>query len=196
MKNPIEMEKIRAVSNTGPLISAFQSRMTYLLKRYFSVIYITASELVEFEKHGWIDDIQSLINDGLVIVVEKLLPQEKMFAEQIAKRIAEDPSSGDPKWINHLPEAEAMALMKNRFNLMIEFILLDEKAARNVAKELGLNITGFPGIIGRAGMEGLINEDEIRKMLKICQQQGTHYSNKLIETVAQTYGSKSHENNS
>ena len=106
----------------------------------------------------------------------------------MAKRIAIDPTSGDPDWRSHLPEAEAMVLMQQRASLMIEQILLDEKAARNVAQELGLGLTGFPGVLGRAGLDGLVSQDEIRQLLKTCQQQGTHYSEPLIETVAQTYG--------
>lgn len=70
---------------------------------------------------------------------------------------------------------------------MVDQILLDEKAARNVAQELGLSITGYPGVLGRAGLDRLVTQDEIRRLLKTCQRQGTHYSDKLIETVAQTY---------
>lgn len=78
--------------------------------------------------------------------------------------------------------------MQQRTSLVIEQILLDEKAARNAAQELGLHLTGFPGVLGRAGLDGLITRDEILQLLKTCQQQGTHYSDTLIETVAQTYG--------
>lgn len=176
------------MSNTGPLISAFPCGRTDLLKRYFSVIYIPASERAEFEKHGWAEDIHRLIDDGLVMVVEPLTEREKEEAERVAKRIAADPTSGDPDWHGHLPEAEAMVLVQQRVSLMIDQILLDEKAARNVAKELNLDFTGFPGVLGRAGLDGLVTQDEIRQLLKACQQQGTHYSHALIETVAQTYG--------
>lgn len=103
--------------------------------------------------HGWTDDIRRLINNGLVRVVEQLTEREKEDAESVAKRIAADPTSGDPEWSNHLPEAEAMVLMQQRAHLMIEQILLDEKAARNVAQELGLRINGFPGVLGRAGLD-------------------------------------------
>jgi predicted nucleic acid-binding protein len=46
-----------------------------------------------------------------------------------------------------------MVLMQQRASLMIEQILLDEKAARNVAQEMGPRPTGFPGVLGRAGLE-------------------------------------------
>jgi predicted nucleic acid-binding protein len=188
MTETTEIDKIVAVSNTGPLISAFQCGRTDLLKRYFSVIYITASELVEFDRHGWTDDIRRLLNEGLLVVVKPLTEREKEEAERVAKRIAADPVSGDPDWRNHLPEAETMVLMQQRTSLIIEQILLDEKAARNVAQELGLRLTGFPGVLGRAGLDGLVTRDEIRQLLKSCQKQGTHYSDAFIETVAQIYG--------
>jgi len=75
-----------------------------------------------------------------------------------------------------------------RRELDCQWILLDEKAAREVAEEIGLNIIGFPGVLGRAGLDGLLSKDEIRCLLTLCQQQGTRYSNVLIEHVAQTYG--------
>jgi predicted nucleic acid-binding protein len=188
MSQAAEIDKIVAVSNTGPLISAFQCGRIDLLKRYFSVIYITASELAELEKHGWTDDIRQLIDEGFVSVVEELTEREKELAEGVARRIATDPASHDPEWRNHLPEAEVMVLMQQRTHLAVGQILLDEKAARTVAQELGLPMTGFPGVLGRAGLDGLLTQDEIRQLLQTCRQQGTHYSGELIEAVARTYG--------
>jgi predicted nucleic acid-binding protein len=129
-----------------------------------------------------------LINDGFVRVAEELAEREKELAENVARRIAADPTSRDPEWRNHLPEAEAIVLVQQRTHLMIEQILLDEKAARSVARELGLALTGFPGILGRAGMDGLVTQDDIRCLLHTCKQQGTHYSDELIDTVARMYG--------
>jgi len=68
---------------------------------------------------------------------------------------------------------------------MIDMIILDEKAARDVANELGLKYIGFPGILGRAGQDGLLTKSEIKKLLKICKCKGTHYSDNLIESIAQ-----------
>jgi len=179
------LNKIIAVSNTGPLISAFQCGKMDLLKRYFSIIYITPSELSELDKHGWADDIRELIDEGFVIVIT-ITELEKENAEQVAKCIAAERTSAED-FQEHLPEAEAIVLAQ-RSELMVAQILLDEKAARTVAKGLGLSITGFPGVVGRTGLDGVLTKDEIRQLLKTCQQHGTHYSNELIETVAQTYG--------
>jgi predicted nucleic acid-binding protein len=62
-----------------------------------------------------------------------------------------------------------MALAIRRKDLMIDTILLDEKAARGVANGLGLQYIGFPGILGRAGQDGLLTQNEIHKLLKTCQ---------------------------
>jgi hypothetical protein len=47
-------------------------------KRYFSVIYITASELTELDAHGWAGDIRRLIKEGFVVVVGLLPPSEPL----------------------------------------------------------------------------------------------------------------------
>lgn len=183
-----ELDRLVAVSNTGPLISALQCDGIAFLKRYFSVVYISGSELAEFEKHGWIEDIRRLIREDFIVVIEELTEREHALAENIAKKIARDVTSQDPVWRNHLPEAEAMALMQQRPQLMIGQILLDEKAARQVAQELGLSLTGFPGVLGRAGLDGVLTREDIRRLLMTCRQQGTHYGEALIDAVAQTYG--------
>lgn len=182
-----EINKINVVSNTGPMVSAFQCDRIDLLKRYFSLIYITPSEREELNVHGWIDEVNQLIAEGFV-VVEALTNSEKIQAEVVDKRIAQLQKSANSDWHDDLAEAEAIVLMQHRKNLDVAMILLDEKAARQVARQLGLNLTGFPGVLGRAGLDGVLTKDEIRQLLKMCQQQGTFYSDRLIETLAENYG--------
>lgn len=183
-----EPGKLVAISNTGPLISAFQCRRVDLLAQYFSVIHITPAERAELDRHGWTAELEVQIHRGLIAMVEPLQRRETVEAQEIARRIAADPASQDPEWRNHYPEAEAVVIMLRRHELLIDQILLDEKAARAVAVEMGLSVTGFPGILGRAGLDGLLTQDGIRQLLRTCRRQGTHYSDRLIETVAQSYG--------
>ena len=182
-----EIAKTTAACNTGPLISAFQCGRVDLLKRYFKTIYIVSSQVAEFEKHGAAEELDDLIREEFVVLAEALTADEKERAEMLARRIAAQPSSGDPDYRSHLPEAETMVVVA-RPELGCTLILLDELAARAVAEEERLRITGFPGVAGRAGMDGLLTKDDIRHLLSLCQQQGTHYSNQLIEHVANIYG--------
>ena len=157
------------------------------MKRYFKTIYIAPSQVAEFEKHGAGEELDGLIREGFVVLAEALTADEKERAGMLARRIATQPSSGDPDYHNHLPEAEAMVIAA-RPEPECALILLDELAARAVAEEEGLRITGFPGVVGRAGLDGLLTRNDIRHLLGLCQKQGTHYSNRLIEHVAETYG--------
>ncbi|TEU10337.1 MAG: hypothetical protein E3J21_26640 [Anaerolineales bacterium] len=179
------------VSNTGPLISAFQCGQTNLLRRYFRVIHIPQSELDEFQRHNAAEEIEQLIDEGLV-QVQVLTPEECRRAEEIARWIASRPSTRVKEYQHHLPEAEAMVLVE-RENLDADVILLDEQAAREVVRELGLPVAGFVAILGKACLEGLFSAEEIRTLLKVCQAAGTRYSNALIEEVYRQYGGDSDE---
>lgn len=184
---PDEQEKITVACNTGPLISAFQCNRVDLLKRYFKKVHIARSQVAEFSKHGAGKELDALIQEGFVMLAKPLTANEAEQAEALARRIAAHPSSGDSDYRSHLPEADAMVIA-TRSELGCVQILLDELAARTVAEEEGLRITGFPGVVGRAGLDGLLTRGEIRQLLGLCQRQGTHYSNRLIEHVAETYG--------
>jgi hypothetical protein len=47
-----------AVSNTGPLISAFQSDSFSIMTKIFAEIHIPMSCVAELEKHGWAEKMQ------------------------------------------------------------------------------------------------------------------------------------------
>lgn len=182
------MEKIVAISNTGPLISTFQCNMESLLKHYFSAIFVTNTEIVEITSHGWLKDFQILVDDGLIKIIDHLYPNEIQLAKRIAKMISILSSQKQAEWKEHLPEAEAIALMHERSVLSIDILLLDERAARSVTQQIGLRLTGFPGILGKAGLDRILTGKEIEKLLQKCQAKGTHYSNELIKKVVNSYG--------
>ncbi len=64
-------------------------------------------------------------------------------------------------------------------------MLLDERAARAVAAELDLKVSGFAGILLLAASEKLLTADEVKNKLKQCQQLGTHYGDVFIQQVYQ-----------
>ena len=52
----------------------------------------------------------------------------------------------------HAGERDAIALAQN---LEADLVILDEKAARKVAKERGLQVTGLVGILDEAATRGM-----------------------------------------
>lgn len=175
-------EKLVAVSNTGPLVSAFQCDRIDLLKHYFASIHCPPSVLAELEQHGAEELIQKLCTQDF-FQVEHLSAQETIQARQIAKQIASSTLTRVKDPIRHLPEAEAIVLTQ-RLDLLTDLILMEEKAARQVALDLNIPVTGFIGILLLACSDHRLAPEEMQSLLDACRQQGTHYSDLLIaETI-------------
>jgi len=168
-----------AISDTGPLISVFQSDSLELVTTLLPVIHIPLACEDELITHGWEEALQSA---GSRIEHHVLIQAEEEMAEAIARQIASHPLSRDPVPDNHLGEAQAMVLAA-RPEFINDVLLLDELAARAVAEDLGLTLSGFAGVLLVAVQEGLLTADELKRRLEICRQQGTHYSEALIEQV-------------
>lgn len=171
------------VSNTGPLISAFQSKRVGILRQFYDTVFIPSSEIPEFEEHQAAAEINELIRSGFVIV-HTLTDTEKQMAQEIADAIAYSPLSKSKEAVHHYSEAEAMVLM-SRPELGAQEILLDELAARQVAQTRGVHVVGFAGILIRACWQRLLLAEDVRDALKQCQQQGTHYSDRFIAEIYQ-----------
>ncbi len=175
-------EKLVAASNTGPLVSAFQCNRIDLLEHYFASIHFPPSVLAELEQHGAGNQIQKLRAQDF-FQVEYLSAQEIIQARQIAEQIASSTLTRVRDPIRHLPEAEAIVLMQ-RLNLLVDLILVEEKAARQVAIDLNIPVTGFIGILLLACSDEHLSPEEMQGILDACRQQGTHYSDLLIaETI-------------
>jgi len=73
-----------AVSNTGPLISTFQSNSFSLLTNLFAEIHIPAACAAELEKHGYEADVQAASPQ---LVVKDLTSREEGRALIIAEQM-------------------------------------------------------------------------------------------------------------
>lgn len=168
-----------AISNTGPLISVFQSDSFVLLAKIFTKIYITTACVAEFERHGWGEEVKAA-SPRLVVV--KLKSSEEKRALVFAKQIAQHPDANDPVAENHLGEAQAIVLAR-RPEHRNDFLLLDELAARAIAKQTGAKLSGFPGVLLSAVQNGFISAEELKERLEICRELGTHYAKIFIQQV-------------
>jgi len=153
-----------------------------ILRQFYDLIHIPASEMPEYEKHGAKQEIRALVEVGFIIVHDDLTASEREMAREIAQEIAHSAVSRDKEPAHHYPEAEAMALM-GRANLQVMELLLDELAAREIAEQRGIPIVGFAGILIRACQQGLIGPGEVRDALLECRRQETHYAPAFIEEI-------------
>ncbi|WP_423223610.1 hypothetical protein [Candidatus Amarolinea aalborgensis] len=116
------------------------------------------------------------------MVIIPLTADEEQRAYTIAEQVAQHPANNDPVVENHLGEAQAITLAL-RAEYQAGVLLLDELAARAVAKQLGIRLSGFPGVLLLAVQAGLITAEELRRRLEQCRQKGTHYGATFIQQV-------------
>lgn len=168
-----------AISDTGPLISAFQSDSFKLLACLFAEVRISAICQIELVKHGWADCIQAAQSK---IVIVELSAAEERAAHSIAQQIAHHPDSHDPVAQDHLGEAQVIVVAQRQEH-QNSVLLLDELAARSVARRHGVKLSGFPGVLLLAVQTGLISAEELKTRLETCRAQGTHYGVPFIDRV-------------
>ncbi|MFQ6119169.1 MAG: hypothetical protein ACE5KE_04680 [Methanosarcinales archaeon] len=101
-----------AISNTGPLISAFQANAVGVLKKVVGKIYITPSCLEELYRHNWKEETDTEIKAGFLEVCN-LTKEERELAKNIAEQIAlrsqkeEELMSGQEAWQDYLTLKQA-----------------------------------------------------------------------------------------
>ena len=165
------------VSDTGPLISAFQSNRFSLLHALLGDIAVPRIVAEELERHGWGEELRCS-----AIHVVDLLEKELSEAVELAGQIANH--SRRPNNIGHDGESQAIVLAC-RSEPTYDLLLIDERIARETAKSLGLEVTGFPGVLLMGCRSKLIGPDDLKSCLHECSQQGTYYGKSLIESVYQ-----------
>ncbi len=163
------------VSDTGPLISAFQSGSFPLLHALIGDVVVPKAVADEITQHDWSEELAAA---GEKIRVVELTPDEQTKVTEVADAI------GTSEPLEHRGEAEAIVLASRRGE-SCELILIDELAARNCAKTMGLRIVGFPGILLMAARSKVISPDELKSRLERCRDQGTYYGQQLIDDVYQ-----------
>lgn len=168
-----------AISNTGPLISVFQSNSFSLLTQIFADVRISGICKAELIQHGWKDEVKAAKSK---LVVVKLTVAEKQQALSVAQQIAEHRNTNDPIAENHLGEAQVITIAL-RDEYRNDSLLLDELAARSVAKQMNVKLSGFPGVLLLAVRKGLISAEELKIRLETCQAQGTYYGTNFIQQV-------------
>ncbi len=168
-----------AISDTGPLISAFQSDSLALLARIFPMLHIPVACAEELENHGWSREVSDA-SDHLIIV--KLTEDEEKYALSFAEQVARHPDTNDLVAENHLGEAQAIVLAL-RSEHKNDLLLIDELAARTVASQTKVRLSGFPGVLLLATRAGFISAENLKTRLEICREKGTHYGKNFIRQV-------------
>ena len=168
-----------AISDTGPLMSMMQSDCFELVVALLGAVRTTPACVAELSAHGWSEAVAQA-SEGLI--QEILTAVELERAAEFARQIAAQPATQNRDPDHHRGEAEVMALAQ-RADFQGAVLLVDERAAFTAARQAGIKVSGFAGVLLVAVEEGLLTANEVRARLERCRAYGTRYTPRLIEQV-------------
>ena len=155
------------VSDTTPIISLMKIEQLYLLEKMFGYIVIPKA------------------------VYDELTVNEK-FAKEILKiKEAEFVKVGEVKndsSVNILRNVTGLDACESEAIVMAgekeaDLLLMDEHKGRQVAKKLGIKITGTIGILLQAFDEGMMSKEDVKKCILVLKESNIRISDNLCKKV-------------
>ncbi|WP_439482145.1 DUF3368 domain-containing protein [Cyclobacterium plantarum] len=86
-------------------------------------------------------------------------------------------------------ESESVILYKE---LNADFLLIDDKKARSIAENFGINCVGTIGVLSTAKEKGIVNE--LRPLFELFLKNDRYYSVKLLNAILKKHKEKEIEN--
>lgn len=154
------------VSNTSPLLNLAIINHLALMRQQFGEIIIPEAVLKELRTDENLPGSQKLreaVDEGWLIIT----PVANQALVELLRRELDRGES----------EAIALAIQLNA-----DWLLLDERDGRRIARTLGLNLTGIIGIIFRAWREGQVSS--IKELINQLKDQANfHIAPNLEEQI-------------
>jgi predicted nucleic acid-binding protein len=154
---------MHVVSNTSPLLNLAITKRLDLLRTQFGVITIPDSVHVELrvmEDMPGVSELRQSILEKWVVIVPDV-------ADTLQRTLERDIDHG---------EAAAISLA---VKLRSDWVLLDDREARELAKSLGVKVTGVVGVILRAKISGHITSAR-DELLRLRNDAGFRISDELF----------------
>lgn len=155
------------ISDTTPIISLIKADKLYLLEKMFGNVIIPKAvydELTVNEKYG--KEIAEL-KEAIFIKVGKV---ENNASVNILRNVT-GLDAGESEAIVMAEENDA------------DLLLMDEHKGRQVAKKLGIRITGTIGILLQAFDEGMLSREDIVNSIVVLKESNIRISDNLCKKV-------------
>lgn len=158
MKNGI------VVSDAGPIFSLAIANQLELLSELFDEIYIP--------KAVW----QEVIRDRTTEHYQRVV-------DYFADRIKEISGANNLTFVMDYGESEAVILYNE---LAANFLLIDDRKARDIAENFGVNCIGTIGILSTAREKEII--DELKPIFELFLERKRYYSLALLNMILRKHG--------
>lgn len=159
----------KVVVNSTPLMVLGNIGKLYILRELYGKIYIAEAVFNEVTAKNDAASAAVLSSSDWIQVLK--IDNPKDYAMYRAKL--------------HAGEVETMILAQQS-SVNADLVILDDKAARNTAKYLGLNVTGTMGVLVKAKQKNIISE--VRPILDDIVRKGFYISDKVIQSVLKIAG--------
>ncbi len=155
------------ISDTTPIISLMKAGQLELLQKMFSIVHIPNAvyrELVENEAYS--EEIR------MVQKCEFILVEEVENAKSVT--ILQNLTGLDAG------ESEAIILADEKQS---DVLLMDEHKGRQVARKMGITITGTIGILAQAFDEDILTREDVERCIERLKESEIRISQKLYQKL-------------
>ena len=155
------------VSDTTPIISLMKINRLYLLEELFQKVWIPKSVYKELtENDSFPEEAEQIRRSGFIYVAEA---ENRILVNKLLNENGLD-----------LGESEAIALA---CDLEADLLLVDEKRARRIAKQMDIPKTGTVGILLQAFDEQLLSTEEMEVCVSLLKQENIRLSKAVCDYV-------------
>lgn len=155
------------VSDTTPIISLMKAGQLELLQKLFDIVYIPEAVYRELTEN------KSYLEEARIVQECKFLLIEKVENEK-SVAILRNFTGLD------VGESEAIILADEKQS---DILLMDEHRGRQVAKKMGITITGTIGVLAQAFNERMLTKNDVEECIERLQESGIRVSEKLYQKL-------------
>ncbi|MCM1162046.1 MAG: DUF3368 domain-containing protein [Roseburia sp.] len=155
------------ISDTTPIISLMKARQLELLQKLFGTVCIPKAVYQELTE-----------NEAFPEEIRMVQECEFLYVEEV----------GNEKSVTILRnftgldagESEAIILADEKCS---DVLLMDEHRGRQIAKKMGITITGTIGILTQAFDEGMLTREDVEECIGRLKENGIRISEKLYQRL-------------
>lgn len=155
------------VSDTTPIISLMKTRQLELLQKLFGVVYIPEAVYRELTENETFSEEVRMVQECEFLYVEEV---DNGKSVTILRNFTGLDAG----------ESEAIILADEKHS---DVLLMDEHKGRQVAKKMGIAITGTIGILTQAFDEEMLTREDVEGCIERLKESGIRISEKLYQKL-------------
>ena len=155
------------VSDTTPIISLMKAGKLELLHKLFGVVYIPEAVYQELTDNEAFSEEVSMVQECEFLYVEEV--DNGTSVKILRNFIGLDAG-----------ESEAIILADEKHS---DVLLMDEHKGRQVAKKMGITITGTIGILIHAFDEGMLTREDVEGCIERLKESGIRLGENLYQKL-------------